>query len=95
MVSKIFATKKNTFGTLKENNIGNIEHYNRLLTKQSPDIFQNKTELVAVEVPEQLSQSYKESQIYIISMVKVCQLSSEPRTDFNSIEIVSLIRCCQ
>ena len=87
--------KKNTFGTLKENNIGNIEHYNRLLTKQSPDIFQNKTELVAVEVPEQLSQSYKEFKIYIISMVKVCQLSSEPRTDFNSIEIVSLIRRCQ
>ena len=59
MVSKIFATKKNTFGTLKENNIGNIEHYNRLLTKQSPDIFQNKTELV----PRILTQS-KEEPIY-------------------------------
>ena len=59
MVSKIFATKKNTFGTLKENNIGNIEDYNRLLTKQSPDIFQNKTELV----PMILTQS-KEEPIY-------------------------------
>ena len=32
MLSKFFATKENTFGRLKENNIGNTEHYNWLPT---------------------------------------------------------------